>query len=231
MRFQFKPVLTLFALLGLAILLWLGTWQWNKVGPKTALVQQVEAGLAQAPLPLSVLLADTPSPGPYRRVELTGTFRDGEPLKRYGANKAGEAGYHLYALMDTDFGPIVATYGWTPFATKPLPRPSITPRFYSAITLNAGDQGSVTPDNDAATNNWYWTDIPAMAAALGAKDARPFLLVLEGEPTPELQPSQYRVDIPNDHFEYALTWYGLALTLIGVYLAFSYGRKEEDHHG
>ena len=33
-----------------------------------------------------------------------------------------------------------------------------------------------------------------------------------------------RVDLPNRHLEYAITWYGLALTLIGVYLAFAASR-------
>ena len=33
-----------------------------------------------------------------------------------------------------------------------------------------------------------------------------------------------RVALPNRHLEYALTWYGLALTLIGVYLAFAISR-------
>ena len=33
-----------------------------------------------------------------------------------------------------------------------------------------------------------------------------------------------RLDLPNRHLEYALTWYGLALTLIGVFVAFARGR-------
>ena len=33
-----------------------------------------------------------------------------------------------------------------------------------------------------------------------------------------------RLDLPNRHLEYALTWYGLALTLIGVYAAFAASR-------
>ena len=33
-----------------------------------------------------------------------------------------------------------------------------------------------------------------------------------------------RLDLPNRHLEYALTWYGLALTLIGVYGAFAASR-------
>jgi surfeit locus 1 family protein len=33
-----------------------------------------------------------------------------------------------------------------------------------------------------------------------------------------------RLELPNRHLEYALTWYGLAATLVGVYLAFAISR-------
>jgi surfeit locus 1 family protein len=33
-----------------------------------------------------------------------------------------------------------------------------------------------------------------------------------------------RLELPNRHLEYALTWYGLAATLAGVYLAFAVSR-------
>ena len=33
-----------------------------------------------------------------------------------------------------------------------------------------------------------------------------------------------RLDLPNRHLEYALTWFGLALTLIGVYGVFAASR-------
>ena len=31
---------------------------------------------------------------------------------------------------------------------------------------------------------------------------------------------QTRLDIPNDHLQYAITWFGIALAMLGVYLAF-----------
>ncbi len=37
-----------------------------------------------------------------------------------------------------------------------------------------------------------------------------------------------RVQLPNRHLEYALTWYGLAATLVGVYLAFVVNRLRLD---
>ena len=46
-------------------------------------------------------------------------------------------------------------------------------------------------------------------------------------PTPGGWPraAQTRLAIPNDHLEYALTWFGLALTLAGVFGAFAWRRR------
>ena len=226
MAFQFRPILTLFTAVGLAVLLWLGTWQWNKVGPKTAFIAQVSEGLAAPRIALSTVIEEQARPKPFTRVRFSGRFRNGEPLKRYGASNEGLSGYHLYGLIDTDLGPFVATYGWTPFNSDPLPLPPRDSQLFDAVLLLAGEPGPFTPANDAAANLWYWTDLPAMATALGADNAANYLLVLEGAPREDLIPGQYRVDIPNNHFQYALTWYGLALTLMGVYLAFTIERRK-----
>ncbi|MET0529796.1 MAG: SURF1 family cytochrome oxidase biogenesis protein, partial [Microvirga sp.] len=35
---------------------------------------------------------------------------------------------------------------------------------------------------------------------------------------------QTQLTLPNNHLQYALTWYGLALTLVGVFGAFTWKR-------
>ncbi len=55
---------------------------------------------------------------------------------------------------------------------------------------------------------------------------RPFTIDADASPDPGARPrgGTTRIDLPNRHLEYALTWYGLALTLIGVYAAFVVSR-------
>ena len=84
-----------------------------------------------------------------------------------------------------------------------------------------------TPDNDAAANLWYWADIPAMTAsafaAHSAVQALPLAIELDARPAPPgglPSGGVTRVSLPNRHLEYALTWYGIALTLMGVYVVF-----------
>ena len=80
----------------------------------------------------------------------------------------------------------------------------------------------VTPPNDQAANHWYSRDIAAMAAVLKADRPAPMFLMAETATNPEwkaLIPAPLPADIPNRHLEYALTWFGLAAALVGVYAA------------
>ena len=88
-----------------------------------------------------------------------------------------------------------------------------------------------TPANDAARNLWYWPDVAAMTASAFPPGAVMRHCPSWSMPTPS--PSRpaacrrggvTRLDLPNRHLEYAITWYGLALTLIGVYFAFAASR-------
>ena len=77
--------------------------------------------------------------------------------------------------------------------------------------------------------HWFTRDIPAMAAALRAQAPAPVFLFAE-TPTnselPALAPAPVPADIPNRHLEYALTWYGLAAALAGVYAAMLLKRRK-----
>jgi surfeit locus 1 family protein len=91
-------------------------------------------------------------------------------------------------------------------------------------------RGMFTPANDAAHNLWFWPDVAAMhASAFGGTGAEAYGFVVDADARPA-PPSGLpaggvtRLDLPNRHLEYAITWYGLALTLVGVYAAFAAGR-------
>ena len=87
--------------------------------------------------------------------------------------------------------------------------------------LRVGDKGNfATP---APRNRRYFSrDLPAIAAELEAPRPAPYFLMAETSSNPEwqaLQPSPLPSEIPNRHLEYALTWFGLAAALAGVYAA------------
>jgi surfeit locus 1 family protein len=81
-----------------------------------------------------------------------------------------------------------------------------------------------TPDNDPARNSWFYVDIAAMAKAAGiAGPVLPFYVAADASPNPGGLPQGGRsvTDLPNNHLQYAITWYALALALIAIYIRFA----------
>jgi surfeit locus 1 family protein len=94
--------------------------------------------------------------------------------------------------------------------------------------------GSFAARNDPDHNLWYWPDLGAMTVSAfpnASPDALPqvlpFVIEADAGPAPPgglPRGGVTRLSLPNRHLEYALTWYGLAATLVGVYLAFVISR-------
>ena len=75
---------------------------------------------------------------------------------------------------------------------------------------------------------WYTRDVTAMATVLKAPRPAPLVIMAETATNPDwkgLIPAPIPADIPNRHLEYALTWYGLAAALLGVYAAMLFRRR------
>jgi surfeit locus 1 family protein len=77
-------------------------------------------------------------------------------------------------------------------------------------------QGLFVPDNEPAQNRWFWRDFGAMAKSMlpaGTPDVAPFVLEAERSDVPGRWPlgGQTKLDLPNNHLQYALTWFLRAL--------------------
>jgi surfeit locus 1 family protein len=85
--------------------------------------------------------------------------------------------------------------------------------------------GLFTPAGNPVRNIWFNRDSAAMAAAKNVADAAPFYVEMESPVPPGGLPHPGRVlpSLPNNHFQYALTWLGLAAVLVGVYTVWMFG--------
>ena len=72
-----------------------------------------------------------------------------------------------------------------------------------------------------AGRRWYHYDLEQMAATLGLELA-PIVVEADDTANPGGLPigGRTRITLANNHLQYAITWYGLAATLIGVYIVF-----------
>ena len=75
---------------------------------------------------------------------------------------------------------------------------------------------------------WLWTDIPAMAGHLG-RPLQPVVVEAVATPNPGGFPigGQTRITLPNDHLQYALTWYMIAAGLIAIYVVYHRRKPEQ----
>jgi surfeit locus 1 family protein len=85
--------------------------------------------------------------------------------------------------------------------------------------------GRFTPDNEPEANRWFWRDLGAMAQSMFQGEAvrlAPFFLEAERSEVPGGWPEggQTRLDIPNNHLQYAITWFLLAACLLVIYGAY-----------
>ena len=84
-----------------------------------------------------------------------------------------------------------------------------------------------TPADDPAKRIWYTRDTPSIARALDIANVAPFAIDADEAPVPGGLPQggATQINVPNNHLSYALTWYGLAATLAGVFGVFVWRRR------
>ncbi len=224
-RRPFAVVPALATAVGILILIGLGVWQIQRLHWKESLLAHVAALQAAPAQPLAVVLARAHSgfDVDYTRVEAVCPDVETAPYLKLYAVKDGYAGWRIIAacrLTAEPYRSILVDRGFvlqnqTPSGGQPIVGPIVG-------ILRKGDAPSfVTPHNDPASNLWYWRDIPAMAGALGVAAPAPSFLMLEQPAPPPGGPqiAPLPSDIPNNHLQYAITWFGLAVALAGVYLA------------
>jgi surfeit locus 1 family protein len=212
-------LLTLAALPVLAILLALGTWQVHRLAWKTDLLARIAAAEAAPAAPLRE------PPEPLSKVRATGRF-DHSREALLGLEVRGPIlGAHLITpLIRPDGPPILVDRGWVPLERRnPVAHPE------GEVTVEGwvhpGDRpGLFSARDDPAARRFYTFDPPAIGAALGLPAVAPFALVALGPPgSPD--PARTLPRPTNNHLGYAITWYGLALSLVGVLAAFALRKR------
>lgn len=220
-----------FALAGMALLVWLGWWQVERLQWKTALIAQMEERAAGEPRALAEVAARQADGEDiaFIRTTASGEFLHDRELFVL-ATSAGVVGWRVVTpLALEDGGTVLVDRGFIPHEFKDAAhRPGSQPAGEIAITgvvrPEAQGQAPFTPDNDPAANVWHWWAVPEMAEAAGLDDAAPFVIQAEPSPGDAAWPRATRVDpasVSNRHLGYALTWFGLAAVLAamtGLYL-------------
>ena len=218
---RFAPGLwpTVLTLLGVAILIALGTWQVERLHWKEALIAERAAQLAAPAEPLPAQrdgLASVGFPSGRRSRASSVTIwsscsapaRDRWPGRPSCADPAGAARRRRRPGRSRlgagrPGAPGDAARG------RSSPGPVEVPAS-PATAARTGPAGS-PPTTSPAQGLWYWYDLPALERALGL-ELLPVVVEADATPNPGGLPigGQTLLELPNNHLQYAITWYGLA---------------------
>lgn len=229
--------LTAFTLPAFALLMGLSAWQWQRLSWKEGVMARMQQRMHAAPRPLADP-ADWPALAggdyEYSRVQTAGTFDHSREflLFRPAGGPAKQPGYDVFTPLRIDGAQrwIWINRGYVPEALKsPASRAQgqVSGRVIVAGVLRSPeDRSFFTPADAPARMLFYTRDPAAMSAAAKLLDAAPFSIDADETPNPGDYPrgGATVVNIPNNHLSYAVTWFGLGLTLLGVYAAFAWKR-------
>ncbi|PPD44444.1 MAG: surfeit locus 1 family protein [Methylocystis sp.] len=224
-------------LLGVALLVSLGSWQLRRLGEKEALIARIESRVHVPP-------QDFPPPGDWRapadfdfaHVRARGRYVEGRDALIFMKAPDGfgpEPGYMVvtpFALLSGNT--ILVERGFIPaskaddLAGRAPPSGELT---ITGLMRAPQSRNMFTPSDDPARFIWYTRDPAAISAALGVASAAPFFTIALQSPQSAVPNGFPRLvsatpEIVNNHLSYAFTWFSLALALLVVFAVFARGR-------
>jgi surfeit locus 1 family protein len=228
--FRPLPILTLASIPALALLIFLGVWQLGRAQQKRALIASYEAAVVAQPAddlytPYCTLPADAPA-----RTAVMPAALEGAEVRFFGSRaEDGAPGWRLLRLTpEPDCSCDPRAGGGD--CLSPERRLVVEAGFEtlsgersgpSAVVLIAPPPaiGLFTPANAPERGEFYRFDVAELAGAFGVS-ADAIEPAWRLAPLPPGLPPGLADMPPSRHVGYALTWFGLALTLVAVYLAF-----------
>ena len=224
---------TVFAIVGIAILCGLGMWQLDRKIWKENLIAAMTERLARQPANLpprdhwAHLQQEREE---FARVGFPAEFLPGEEALVYTAGSAFRPdvqgpGYWVFSPARLAGGSLVlVNRGFVPLDRK-TPATRAAGELHGSIDIVGivrwpETRGMFTPADEPQNNVWYLRDIQAIAAAKKWATAAPFYIDMESPAPPGglPLPGKLQVNLPDNHLQYAITWFGLATALAGVYL-------------
>jgi surfeit locus 1 family protein len=224
----------LFTVVGLVILISLGNWQMERKVWKANLIDLVNKRIASSTSSFEevVALSKNLDDIRFRPVTVKGVF-DHTQERHYFLPFKGKVGWHVITPLKTEAGDVVLIdRGFVPEGLKDASLRSKGlvegPQVIEGLVRLSEEGNYFSPLNDVRGNKWYVRDVQELYASLKGDVKRSFPFMIDQkriETSGEWpRPGVTKVKFSDKHLGYALTWYGLALTLIGVFIAFAFSR-------
>ena len=209
-----------------AALVALGVWQLQRREWKHALIAQVNARIhaaaVAAPGPAAWRAIGTRDA--YRRIAVDGGYLSGRDTLVQAVTELGPGWWVITPLRSDRAFTVLVNRGFVP--TRFAPSPASGAAHVTGLLRLSEPRGGFLRGNDARAGRWYSRDVDAIAAARGLGRIAPYFIDADAAPGPGAAPvgGLTVVDFPDNHLQYALTWFALALLLAG---GMAYAAREE----
>jgi surfeit locus 1 family protein len=244
-------------LVALAILLALGTWQWLRRIEKEQILAALERSITETPAaldgPALAKLRVWPTglrfetPGGMReltRVTVRGAYLPARsvPIRATlpapkNAQSVGGIGFFWMTPLQVENGPIIFINRGFVTANADYKAPPVEtpagPQIITGLLRLTEKAQTFTPADNPAKGDYFIRDPKVMAKAVAISDAADFFIDAErmgGDgltPPVGIDAREMIGRIPNNHLQYAVTWYGFALVLVVIFSVFARARLQE----
>jgi surfeit locus 1 family protein len=216
-----------------ALLVGLGLWQLRRLAWKEGLIAAVEARVHAEPVelpPPSDWSALKPADYEYRHVRVSGVYDFSRQALVFRAlssprGRFGGPGYLVMTPLKLASGEtVLVNRGFVPEEMKGAAQTTgAAEATVSGLIRATEDRTWFTPADDPAKGVWFTRDVEQIAGALNLGPHAPFSIDADAGADPNGLPEggETVLAFPNNHFSYAMTWFGTALALVGVFIAYA----------
>ena len=213
---------------GLIVLCGLGSWQVKRLYWKEGLLERIEMRIQQQPVSLLEVagFGFNKLQQDYLPVELTGEYDHNTEAYFFTTGPHGEPGWNVHtAVRLPDGRSVIVNRGFVPFdfkspASRSKGQVSGSQELRGLLRFPLKEKPLGSLDNNLSTREFYWRNIKDFAQVMGLDEKKvlPIIVDLAEYEIPGGMPKGGAtiLSFPNNHLQYAITWFGLALTLLGV---------------
>ena len=230
-NYSFKPKLVPLVSFAIAllILLSLSLWQVKRLVWKTNLIEQRVSNFEGEPKNLFDI--KKPNENEFKKVFIEGQLLNNLEFFMPALSKNGNNGFHIIVPMEVEKKKLILfDTGWVPLAKKEknkrLNNLIKEKKIFTAVIRLPGRKGYFQPDNDNIKNFWFFVEPKLMEETISMKlENRFYLEAVDNGPNGYPLGNQTRIYLRNNHLQYAITWFLIALSLIGVFIFASIRKK------
>ena len=209
--------LDIFFIFFIFTILSLGTWQVYRLYLKNNLISDLENNLKTSSINFNVDIDKEYTKVLFKKKDLN------TKIFLYHLNK-GEIGFKVMVPYEINSSLLVLVdKGWIRKDKINLIKNTLfNDDIIEGYTRKIREKNLFTPNNNIKEDFLYSVEIDNLKKSLN-KNIYPLLIIQTSKTNKDIIPNDYEVRLPNNHLQYAITWYGLALFTI---IFFLYYRKK-----